>query len=145
MWGKIIILMYRLWLHGLYGLYGPRCPLSPKRPLNLISLSCNPVKYHCFAVAVLYIFNVIFLPLTLAFQPGLVIDMTQMCLYLILGFDQHVWVFWWSSVISKATTRISSFTAIYTFSICEDFKTNISHQCRNWDHKDRMVTWLSYL
>ena len=39
MWGKIIIPMYRLWLHGLYGLYGPRCLLSPKRPINLISLS----------------------------------------------------------------------------------------------------------
>ena len=39
MWGKIIILMYKLWLHSLYGLYGPRCPLSPKRPINLISLS----------------------------------------------------------------------------------------------------------
>ena len=38
MWGKIIIPIYRLWLHGLYGLYGPRCPLSPKRPINLISL-----------------------------------------------------------------------------------------------------------
>ena len=39
MWGKMIIPMYRLRLHGLYGLYGPRCPLSPKRPINLISLS----------------------------------------------------------------------------------------------------------
>ena len=39
MWGKIIIPMYRLWLHSLYGLYGPRCPLSPKREINLISLS----------------------------------------------------------------------------------------------------------
>ena len=39
MWGKIIIPMYRLWLHSLYGLYGPRCPLSSKRPINLISLS----------------------------------------------------------------------------------------------------------
>ena len=39
MWGKIIIPMYRLWLHGLYGLYGPWCPLPPKRPINLISLS----------------------------------------------------------------------------------------------------------
>ena len=38
MWGKILIPMYRLWLHGLYGLYRPRCPLSPKRPINLISL-----------------------------------------------------------------------------------------------------------
>ena len=36
MWGKIIIPIYRLWLHGLYGLYGPRCPLSSKRPINLI-------------------------------------------------------------------------------------------------------------
>ena len=37
MWGKIIIPMYRLWLHGLYGLYGPRCPLSPQKAdeLNL--------------------------------------------------------------------------------------------------------------
>ena len=41
MWGKIIIPMYRLWLHGLYGLYGPRCPLSPKRPINLISLMAS--------------------------------------------------------------------------------------------------------
>ena len=41
MWGKIIIPMYRLWLHGLYGLYGPRCPLSPKSPINLISLSLS--------------------------------------------------------------------------------------------------------
>ena len=39
MWGKIMVPMYRLWLHGLYGLYGPRCPLSPKRPLNLITHS----------------------------------------------------------------------------------------------------------
>ena len=36
MWGKIMIPMYRLWLHDIYGLYGPRCPLSPERPLNLI-------------------------------------------------------------------------------------------------------------
>ena len=41
MWGKIIIPMYRLWLHGLYGLYGPRYPLSPKRLINLISLSLS--------------------------------------------------------------------------------------------------------
>ena len=41
MWGKIIIPMYRLWLHSLYGLYGPWCPLSPKRLMNLISLSCE--------------------------------------------------------------------------------------------------------
>ena len=34
MWGKIMIPMYRLWLHGLYELYGPRCPLSPERPLT---------------------------------------------------------------------------------------------------------------
>ena len=38
MWRKIIISMYRLWLHSLYGLYGPRCPMSPKRPIDLISL-----------------------------------------------------------------------------------------------------------
>ena len=41
MWGKIIIPMYKLWLHGLYGLYGARCSLSPKRPINLISLSLS--------------------------------------------------------------------------------------------------------
>ena len=39
MWGKIMIPVYKLWLHGLYGLYGPRCPLSPERPLNLITHS----------------------------------------------------------------------------------------------------------
>ena len=44
MWGKIIIPMYRLWLHGLYGLYGPQCLLSPKRLINLISLSLVPVS-----------------------------------------------------------------------------------------------------
>ena len=36
MW-KIMIPIYRLWLHGLYELYGPHCPLSPERPLNLIT------------------------------------------------------------------------------------------------------------
>ena len=47
MWGKIIIPMYWLWLHGLYGLYGPRCPLSPKRLINLISPSLEfQVKLH---------------------------------------------------------------------------------------------------
>ena len=30
MWGKIMIPMYWLWLHGLYGLHGPWCPLSKK-------------------------------------------------------------------------------------------------------------------
>ena len=41
MWGKIMIPMYRLWLHDLYGLYGPRCLLSQKRPLTLISHSLS--------------------------------------------------------------------------------------------------------
>ena len=39
MWGKIMIPIYGLWLHGLYGLYGPCCPLSPERPLNFITHS----------------------------------------------------------------------------------------------------------
>ena len=39
MWEKIMIPMYRLWLHGLCGLYGPRCLLSPERPLNFITHS----------------------------------------------------------------------------------------------------------
>ena len=43
MWGKIMIPMYRLWLHGLYGLYGPRCPMSPERLLNLITHSLDLV------------------------------------------------------------------------------------------------------
>ena len=37
MWGKIMTLVYRLWLHGLYGLYGPCCLVSPERLLNLIT------------------------------------------------------------------------------------------------------------
>ena len=45
MWGKMIILMYRLCWHGLYGLYGPRCPLFPERPFNfntrLLSHTCS--------------------------------------------------------------------------------------------------------
>ena len=52
MWGKIMIPMYRLWLHGLYGLYGPRCPLSPERPLNLITHSLlsniGMDPWHCY-------------------------------------------------------------------------------------------------
>ena len=53
MWGKIIILMYMLWLHSLYGLYGPRCPLSPKRLINLISLSLDNLlnkQLSCWSV-----------------------------------------------------------------------------------------------
>ena len=50
MWGKIIIPVYRLWLHGLYGLYGPWCPLSPKRPINLISLSLMPGQKSFYVV-----------------------------------------------------------------------------------------------
>ena len=56
MWGKIIIPMYRLWLHGLYGLYGPRCPLSPKRPINLISLSLSAIAVM-LAVSCYYLFR----------------------------------------------------------------------------------------
>ena len=37
MCGKIIIVMYRSWKHGLYGLHGRRCPLSEKRLLNPVS------------------------------------------------------------------------------------------------------------
>ena len=51
MWGKIMIPMYRLWLHSLYGLYGPRYPLSPERPLNLITHSLTPPPlwgYYCY-------------------------------------------------------------------------------------------------
>ena len=39
MWGKIIIPLYRLWLHSLYELYGAQYPLSSKRLLNLITHS----------------------------------------------------------------------------------------------------------
>ena len=37
MWRKIMIPVYRLWLHCLYGLYGPHCLLSPERLLDLIT------------------------------------------------------------------------------------------------------------
>ena len=47
MWGKIMIPMYRLWLHSLFGLYGPCCPLSPERPLNLITHSLPP-GFSCY-------------------------------------------------------------------------------------------------
>ena len=46
MWGKIMIPMYRLWLHGLYGLHGPRCPLSPKMPLNLLTHSPGATRQY---------------------------------------------------------------------------------------------------
>ena len=48
MWGKIMMPMYRLWLHGLYGLYGPLWPLSPERPLNLINHSINDTNQWKF-------------------------------------------------------------------------------------------------
>ena len=55
MWGKIIIPMYRLWLHDLYGLYGPRCPLSPKKADKLnLSLSAIAVM---LAVSCYYLFR----------------------------------------------------------------------------------------
>ena len=44
MWWKIMIPIYRLWLHSLYGLYGPQCLLSPKRPLHLITHSLHKWK-----------------------------------------------------------------------------------------------------
>ena len=34
LWEKLIIPVYRLWLHGLYGLYGTWCPLSEKGKRN---------------------------------------------------------------------------------------------------------------
>ena len=46
MWGKIIIPMYKLWLHSLYGLYGPDvlCPQKADK-LNLsLSLSNMDLK-----------------------------------------------------------------------------------------------------
>ena len=42
LWGKIMIPMYRLWLHSLFGLYGPWCPLSPQ---NAVKLNHSPT--HC--------------------------------------------------------------------------------------------------
>ena len=39
MWGKIMIPMYRLWLHNVYELYGPQCQMSQKGLLNLITHS----------------------------------------------------------------------------------------------------------
>ena len=45
MWGKIIIPMYRLWLHGLYGLYGPLLSCVPKKADKLnLSLSHSQVR-----------------------------------------------------------------------------------------------------
>ena len=47
--GKIIIPMYRLWLHALYGQYGPQCPLIPKKADKLklsISLHFDMVQYN---------------------------------------------------------------------------------------------------
>ena len=45
--GKIMIPMYRLWLHSLYGLYGPRFPLSLKRLLNLIT---HLIVHLCYKI-----------------------------------------------------------------------------------------------
>ena len=46
MWGKIMIPMYKLWLHSWYGLYGPRCPLSPERP-QYQSLTYSLAMHGC--------------------------------------------------------------------------------------------------
>ena len=53
MWGKIIIPMYRLWLHGLYGLYGPHCPLSPERPLNFHHFKPRITRTFCGGLSIL--------------------------------------------------------------------------------------------
>ena len=50
-WGKIMIPMYRLWLHVFYGLYGPHCLLSPERPLNLITHSLTRI---CVAIGLVW-------------------------------------------------------------------------------------------
>ena len=69
MWGKIIILMYRLWLHGLYGLHGHRCPLYPQRLLNLIThsleVTCksHPIVFSCDQAA-LWMIQSVFLSLS---------------------------------------------------------------------------------
>ena len=72
--GKIMIPMYRLWLHGLYGLYVHRWSQSPERPLNLISHSlpllrgplttgivasqCTSSRNACDALTLLHTFNI---------------------------------------------------------------------------------------
>ena len=43
MWWKVMIPMYKLWLHGLYRLYRPWCPMSSKRLLNLITHSLTTI------------------------------------------------------------------------------------------------------
>ena len=55
-WGKIMIPVYGLWLHGLYGLYRPRSPLSPERPLNLSTHSLVPpdLQSHIIAASRLF-------------------------------------------------------------------------------------------
>ena len=53
LWGKIMIPMYRLWLHGLYGLYGPPCPLSPERLINLITYSLTHFSPYFLLVGLL--------------------------------------------------------------------------------------------
>ena len=62
-WGKIMIPMFRLWLHSLYGLYGPRCLLSPERPLNLVTHSITHFRTllanFCFVIYQNHIIHVI--------------------------------------------------------------------------------------
>ena len=45
-WGKIMIPMYRLWLHSLYGLHGPHCPLSLNHSLTLMRQGARALSYY---------------------------------------------------------------------------------------------------
>ena len=60
MWEKIMIPMYRLWLHGLYGLHGPWCPLSQKGCFNSLvpgRSECDPKNVFFNLVLLIGIFR----------------------------------------------------------------------------------------
>ena len=128
MWGKIMIPMYRLWLHSLYGLYGPRCPLSPERPLNSIthSLTCPGIyvyllstgRYRCRKIGL-----VLQMPVHL-FEDWMLSDGVTQCIFNI----SHVIIFK-SQIVPRPSIiwyQLKAFKIIATFHTALQWKMKIS-------------------
>ena len=130
MWGKIMIPMYRLWLHGLYGLHGLRCPLSPKRLLNLITHSFP----HSTAVLIHYLNFVIWLNRTWEFLLITLYLNEYECNYL---YSIHVpgWLQKWLNSIT-APGSVSNEPGSVTWLATKYLKTV------SWrNHTEKLTTW----
>ena len=124
-WRKIIIPMYRLWLHSLYGLYGPRCPLSPKKA-DKLSLSLN--------------------------QDGALIEKSCWKIQFVVLSDGIAYGPYWPSSASSPKTYIYLFLflfeskvmmfSLYHYQFSEKLftiKSDISNNCEGFDWQQRIL------